>query len=68
MPESTIAKLSIVKTQVKERVIAIEGAAANTKISEGFYESLDLEVSSLLARAYQRMKQNGRKTLLPKDL
>jgi len=51
----------IVKTKIKELV-------GNLNISSDLAEALDKEVQETLRKAVERAKENGRKTVMAKDL
>lgn len=53
--------MMLVKSKVKD---ALKGM----RVSEGFYEALDREVSRLVKDAMKRAEGNGRKTLRDYDL
>ncbi len=56
----------IVHTQVKE---AVQGTGLGVdNISADFYERLEEKVRSLISEACRRAKENGRKTVMGKDV
>jgi len=55
----------VVRTQLKEIVKELSGI---NNISEDFMERLDKKVTSIIAESCQRAKENGRKTLMGKDI
>ncbi len=56
-----MADLIISKSRTK-------AAAENCNVSSDFYDALDREVRSLIAKAEKRAVANNRKTLKPQDL
>ena len=55
-----------VRTQVKE--IVKETNLGINNISEGFMKRLDEKIKEIVEEACQRAKENGRKTVMGKDL
>ena len=55
----------VVRTQLKEIVKELSGI---NNISEDFLERLDKKVELLVGEACQRAKENGRRTLMGKDI
>ena len=55
----------IVRTQIKEIVKEVSGI---NNISEDFLERLEKKVTALIEESCQRAKENGRKTLMAKDV
>lgn len=51
----------VVKAQVREEL-------EETNVSSDFYEELDEEVEDLLEEAQERALENGRSTVLPRDV
>lgn len=56
-----MASKIINKTKVKE-------AASDFRVSQDFYDALNAQVYDLLEQAKQRAEQNGRSTVMPRDL
>jgi histone H3/H4 len=54
-----------VRTQIKEIVNECEGI---NNISEDFVEKLDEKVNKLVEEACKRAKENGRRTVMGKDV
>lgn len=54
-----------VKTQIKEIVKECDGI---NNISEEFIEKLDEKVKKLVEKACKRAKENGRRTVMGKDV
>jgi len=54
-----------IRTQIKEIVKDCEGV---NNISEDFIEKLDEKVKGLVERACRRAKENGRRTVMGKDV
>ena len=55
----------VVRTQVKEIVKEVSGI---NNISEDFMDRLEKKVESLIGESCQRAKENGRRTLMGKDV
>jgi len=51
----------ITKSQVKQVV-------GDINISEDFYPALNIEVERILKKALERAKENGRRTLMARDI
>ena len=51
----------VTKSQVKNVV-------GNVNISEDFYPALNQEVQKIIEKALERAKQNGRRTLMARDI
>jgi histone H3/H4 len=54
----------VVRTQIKE-IVKEEGV---NNISEDFFDRLDKKVSEVIRESCKRAKENGRKTLMGKDV
>ena len=55
----------VVKTQIKEIVKEISGI---NNISEDFLDRLEQKVTALIEESCRRAKENGRRTLMGKDV
>jgi len=55
----------IVRTQIKEIVKEISGI---NNISEDFLDRLENKVTAMIKESCQRAKENGRRTLMGKDV
>tara|TARA_Y100000310_G_C20413403_1_gene683147 strand:- start:185 stop:370 length:186 start_codon:yes stop_codon:yes gene_type:complete len=60
-----VLSMLVVRTQLKELVKEISGI---NNISEDFLERLEKKVAGLIEESCQRAKENGRKTLMGKDV
>ena len=53
---------------VKERVKMFLNLKMKIRVSPDTYDELDAQVENMLKKACQRVRENGRKTVMPMDL
>ncbi len=59
-------KTMIVRSQVKDFVKSLDYNIEN--VSSDFFEMLDKKVEQIIKESCRRAKENGRKTVMPRDL